>query len=94
MRVSGQLKDIALKQTAEFEAAIIVSFAPSLATLNGRPAALWAHQAHLNLPHMSVVRVRGMMSTTESARGECKSPQMWLPDSPPRKIRELNKQRG
>ena len=76
VRASGQLKDIAPKQTPVIDAAMIVSLASSFATLNGRAVALRVRQAHLNLPHVSVVKICGIMSTTKSAMGESKSLQL------------------
>ena len=74
VRASGQLKDIAPIQTP-VDAAMIVSLASNFA-LKGCAVALRVRQAHVNLPHVSVLKICGIMSTTESAMGESKSLQL------------------
>ena len=73
---------------------MIVSFAPSFATLNGRPAALSAPSASKPSAYERR-KVRGMMSDPKSAMSESKSLRVKrLPKSPPRKFSELDKQSG
>jgi hypothetical protein len=54
---------------------MIVSLAPNFA-LKRCAVALQARQAHLNLRHVSVLKICGITSTTESAMGESKSLQL------------------
>jgi hypothetical protein len=74
VRASGQLKDIAPIQTP-VDAAMIVSLASNFA-LKGCAVALRVREAHVNLPHVSVSKICGITSTTESAMGESKSLQL------------------